>query len=127
MAAITLASLQRKSNRGAIKNVVDDLVRVIDGQIATQHAGGFSVAEVELPVNFNINGLSRIDAQVLVYSSLIDIYKGKGWADEDIGIKMLPGERVLLVIRWLNGMDDEERKHRMKLIESHIWRSPRGK
>jgi len=120
MNGVTLASLHAKSNRPAVKAVVNDITRLIDAQISTQHAAGFSIAEIELPANFDINGLSRYDSQVLIYSELIKIYQAKGWDSEDIGLRSLPGDRMTFSIRWLNGMDADERSERLDIIKQHM-------
>ncbi len=119
---ITALTLMQKSNRQLVKTFCDDLVKVIDAGIQTAHQTGFSEIEHELPINFNINGLDRQDAQTLIYSELIQIYLDKGFANDNIGIEFAKGGRVLFHIRWVNGMEETEREKRKKIIESHIWR-----
>lgn len=116
---VTLSSLHAKSNRPLIKSTVNDIIRIIDNQILTQHSGGFNVAEVELPVNFNINGLNRADAQILVYSEIIKAYLAKGWPEEDIALRQASGERTLFTIQWLVGMDADEKEERLSIIRRH--------
>jgi len=74
---------------------------------------GLNKIVYELRTNYNMNSFNKMDAQTLVYSELIRIYKeDKGFADTCIEI----GEPSRLHIKWVNGMDDEEKKQRMLYI-----------
>ena len=117
--AITAKLLLERTNRVYVDNIVADLVRTIDTHIATQHAAGFNSIEYELPVVFQINNMSKRDAQIMVYSDLLHIYRdpepqGKGFED----VRIVLGPRASLRIGWLNGMDGDERKKRLTYIES---------
>lgn len=118
---VTLNQIRARSNRAVVKTIVTDIVRTVDAQILQQHGGGFSQAEIELPTVFNITGLSMYDAQIMVYSELIEAYRTKGWKDADIGLRMDSGGKVTLIIRWLNGMDKNELEHRKSIIKAHLW------
>ncbi len=120
---ITAAYLIQKSNRQIVATLCDDLVKVIDAKIQTAHQNGFSETQQELPINFNITGMDRQDAQTLVYSELIQIYKDKGFDSENIGITFGVGGTSSFHIKWLNGMDEDEREKRRQLIAKHIWKS----
>jgi hypothetical protein len=116
---VTAKSLFQKSNRDIIRAIVQEQVKVIDAKILAAHTSGFSHIEYELPVNFSINNLDKADAQTMIYSELLSIYKspepeGKGFDNVFID----PGVRTLFHVYWLNGMDNDERDTRRKLIAS---------
>lgn len=112
----------QRSNRQIVKAICDDLVKIIDNAIQTTHNSGFSEIEQELPVNFNINGMERNDAQTLIYSELIQIYLDKGYVNENVGVEFAKGNKAVFHVSWINGMDDDERQKRKKIIETHIWK-----
>lgn len=116
---LTAKTLFQKSNREIIKTIVQEQIKVIDSKIATAHSSGFNHIEHELPVNFNINNLDKADAQTMIYSELLSIYKkdepdGKGF--EQVYID--PGLKTIFHVYWLNGMDNDEREERRKLISA---------
>ena len=113
---ITISSLMKRSDdRKIIQNYVNDQVRVIDTKIVTSHASGGNFIEHELPSNFNINNMEKADAQTMIYSELITTYVKKGFTKVYIDL----GSKPKLFIRWLNGMDKEERQYRQKIIHKH--------
>lgn len=120
---ITQSELFAKSDRRVVKDTVVELIRVIDQQIQTAHASGFNKVACELPVNFNLNNMSKADAQTMVYSELVMLYrqdepKGKGFENTYIEI----GPKSILHISWVNGMDDEEKNMRNAVIKQCLHR-----
>ncbi len=117
---LTARELFAKSRRKVIADIVQDQIRVIDAEISTNHTAGFNSIAHELPVNFNIGGMDKADAQTIVYSEILSTYKesedkgGKGFDN----VYIEPGERPKLYIYWVNGMDDDERRQRMEFIKS---------
>lgn len=117
---VTARKLLQQSNREIIKNIVQDEVKRIDAKIQTAHAAGFNHIEHELPSTFNINNLDKADAQTMIYSEILAIYKtpepdGKGFDEVYIDPSGLVS---YLHIYWLNGMDESERDRRRELIKS---------
>jgi hypothetical protein len=123
---VTARDLFAKSNRRIISDIVQEHVRLIDGAITNAHAAGFNRIEYELPVNFSINNMSKADAQTLIYSEILLIYKtpepeGKGFED----IRIEPGVKSSKIfITWLNGMDVDERDDRQRVIRSCLVNAP---
>ena len=122
---LTADELLRNSNRFIIKNICDEQVRLIDGNIQTAHKSGFSETEQELPVNFNIGSMDRYDAQIIIYSELVQIYIDKGYEEDNIGLEIRNGKAVFHV-RWLNGIEADERDKRRRIIEHHMWKPKRN-
>ena len=119
---LVMSSLMRESNRYIIKHIVQEQVRVIDAKILTAHKAGFNYVEHELPINFNINNMDKSDSQTIIYSEIIEKYitpeaaGGKGFTDVKIDGSTA---KATLYIKWLNGMDDDERVRRKRLISQH--------
>lgn len=117
---LTIQTLRGTSNNDIMRSIVNDHVKIIDAQILSTHNAGLSRIEYELPNNFCINNLDKADAQLLIYSELLRIYKdpisagGKGFNDTTIEI----GSTTWLRIAWVNGLSDQERESRKQLIRS---------
>ena len=122
MSGVTVDYLFKKSNRQPIKVIVDELVRIIDGRILTAHGQGFNEITHELPTNFAINNMNVKDAQIIIYSELLDIYKNptRGKKFSEVFIEFLP-KSTIMHIKWVNGMDTTERDRRIKLIQDSLW------
>jgi hypothetical protein len=114
---VTAKDLLEKSSRPMVDIYVEDLVRKIDTEILTAHKLNKDSTTVELPTIFSINNMDKADAQTLIYSEIILLYKrpveqgGRGFnVHIDIGI------RTFIHIKWINGMNDEEKNQRKKII-----------
>jgi len=114
----TINTLYNTSNREIVKQLVTDQIKLIDTKIQNAHQAGFNTIEHELPTNFAINNMDNMDSQILIYSEILEAYKrpidqgGKGFDNTSIDV----GPRTHLIIKWLNGMDEEERARRKQLI-----------
>lgn len=122
---LTAHELFAKSDRSLIHEIVREQVKLIDAEIITAHTAGFNHIEHELPINFNINNMNKSDAQTMIYSELLMIYKnpipeGKGFNKVYID----GGLKSKLHIYWLNGMNAAERKRRNQFISE--CQLPRG-
>ena len=117
---LTQRELFAKSDRRIVQDNVQDQIKLIDTSILTAHAAGFNHIEHELPTNFPINNLDKSDAQTMIYSEILMLYKnpesqgGKGF--EKVYID--GGAKSILHIYWLNGMDENERARRKEFIYS---------
>jgi hypothetical protein len=124
---LTLSRLTQNSSRNVIQNIVREQIKLIDAAIISAHSSGFNTIEHQLPINFGINNMVKADAQVMIYSELILLLTsseedgGKGF--EHVRIDISPsGTKAILIIQWINGMDNEELIERKKLIANHSLR-----
>lgn len=118
---ITLSRLTQNSSRAVLQNHVREQIKMIDAAITTAHHSGFSMIEHQLPTNFSLNNMQKIDAQVMVYSELLLMLTlseeegGKGF--EHVKIDISPsGDKASIIVQWVNGMDNDEMAERKKLI-----------
>lgn len=119
ISGLTASELFTKSRRKIIQDIVKEQVRVIDTEINTSHSSGFNSIIYDLPVNFNISGMDKFDAQTIIYSDILYTYKnpepiGKGFKN----VYIERGEPAKLYISWVNGIEDEERRQRLEFIKS---------
>lgn len=117
---LTLTELLRTSNRDIVRIICDDQVKVIDEQLRIAKANGGSAIKYHLPINFDIIGMNRMDAQTLIYSELIEIYKQKEFQEENIKLQQESPNDIYLCIRWVNGMDKDEKIKRLNIIKRHL-------
>jgi hypothetical protein len=121
---ITLSRLTQNSSRSIIQNIVREQIKMIDAAIISAHSSGFNTIEHQLPINFGINNMIKLDAQIMVYSELLLLLTaseeegGKGF--DHVKIDISPsGNKATLIIQWVNGMDNEEMIERKNMIEQH--------
>lgn len=111
---LTASQLFRRSNKRDFAFEINSIVKVIDSEIISAHDNRQSEIGHELPTSFNINGLTAKDAQILVYSELIKIYRAKGFTN--IFFKFAPSATIMY-IKWINIMAEGERSDRKKMID----------
>jgi hypothetical protein len=116
MSRITKEYLLKRSSRESLKIIIDNLVKTIDSAILTQHDAGFNSVTYDLPVTFSISNMSNKDAQIYVYSELLDIYQKQ--KEFDVTLE-LAKEKTVMKLSWINGMDESERNRRVEYIARH--------
>lgn len=141
---LRLSDLPRKHNTQIIEQHVRGLIEQIDAVIESTHMSGFHEITYELPTNFPVDNMSKSDAQLYVYSEVVGQYAlsedagGKGFTEVRLrmpgvavgaganaaaaraGASSRAGSGPTLHIKWANGMDDEERRQRKKLLDDYI-------
>lgn len=137
---LRLSDLPRKHNTQIIEQHVRGLIEQIDAVIESTHMSGFHEITYELPTNFPVDNMSKSDAQLYVYSEVVGQYAlsedagGKGFTEVRLrmpgvgagtngaraGVPARATAGPTLHIKWANGMDDEERRQRKKLLDDYI-------
>ncbi len=121
---ITAKQLFAKSDNRIIQDIVLEQVKIIDAQLLIAHGAGFNQITHELPTNFSINSMNKEDAQIMIYSELLMMYKnpeptGKGF--EKVYLEL--NDKKLMHIHWINGMDQNDREVRKKYIQQCVVQS----
>jgi hypothetical protein len=118
---LTVTALYKKSNRQIVDIQVEGIIKALDAKISQAHESGFNSISMELPTNFAINNMAKADAQILIYSMVLDILVrpedngGKGFDEKKVRFEQT-ATKTLLHVRWQNGMDADEKKERLMLI-----------
>ncbi|AMN83617.1 hypothetical protein D5b_00190 [Faustovirus] len=116
MSRVNKDYLLKRSSREALKIIIDNLVKTIDSAILTQHDAGFNSLTYDLPVTFSVGNMSNKDAQIYVYSELLDIYQKQKEFDVELE---LAKEKTIMKLTWINGMEESERARRVEYIARH--------
>ena len=111
---VTTKDLTRRRDRKIATNIVNDQIRTIDAAITLADSSGFDYTTHELPINFDINNLTKCDAQLLIYSEIIRVYRDKGF---QVFLSMEENKSVLS-LKWKNEMDQNEKIWRTQIIKS---------
>lgn len=112
--------LQSKSTMTNVKRIVNEQIKIIDNAIIDAHNSGFNTLTYNLPTNFDLNNMDKSDAQILIYSDIINTYATpivKGGRGLTVHIDV--GVNPILYIHWINGMSESDRLNRVNLIRSH--------
>lgn len=118
MSAVSADSLFRKSNNTQLKFELDNLTKTLDANIEKANTEGHSEIYFSLPVNFAITGLDRSDAQLVIYSRLIEIYERNGFK---VKMKVRPDETIMN-IKWIANFDENEKERMKRLFSSHLFK-----
>jgi hypothetical protein len=118
----TIDSLSRNADNVFVRATVNDLVAAIMDKIIEANDNSGSKIVYELPCTFSmIPNLTRADAQLIVLSDVITIFKtpvaegGKGFTNT----RLICGPGApKLEITWVNGMSEEERERRKQVLNS---------
>lgn len=123
---LTFSSLQGKSSQNMLDNAISSIIRDIDAHIMSSHSNGMPACKVDLPVTFGIATVKDSDAQLYIYSELINLMilseedGGKGFDPNGVHLEK-SDKGVAIVVRWKTMMDDAEtRKWRQDLLKSYI-------
>lgn len=101
------------AGRAEAEHLVQDLLRVIDARLAAAPSVlGDNELRFELPGTIDIGGLERADAQLVVYSGVVDSLRRRNF-----GVSMSLGvESTFITIRWSSAFSDNELAEMRRLI-----------
>jgi hypothetical protein len=125
---IVAAKLTADSVRRIARDTVRELRIHIDRAIETAHASGVNYVEYALPSNFDIPGITRQDAQLLIYSDLVSLYRrpetsgGKGFTDTCVrsaaGVGARSRPATVFCVSWTVSLPTAERERRRRVISA---------
>lgn len=114
--SLTATSLQKKANTGQIREEVANIVKTLDGVIATAHEQRMSSVTHEMPINFSISNLKLIDAQRIIYALVIEDLEKRGFS---VKIR-LSAKSTFINISWVSVFDEDEIRRLSDIIKSHL-------
>lgn len=121
MQTVTADHLFRKSNNVRIRTEIDNLCRSVDDSILRAHSNGYSEINYELPFHFMIPNLQLKDAQLIIYSRLIEEYERRGFRVILYSPKEDDENQIsILRIQWVNILSESEKERMNKIIKDHI-------
>lgn len=100
-----------------VESIINEQLRIIDDKILrSDRAWGYNEIFHELPHNFNLLGLEKKDAQLIIYSSIIENLKQRGF---NVKIE-LENNKSTLFISWIANINNSDFDKMRKVIASHM-------
>jgi len=113
---LTAEQLYKKSYIPQINTIVNDIYRTIQFKIVDLHKSGASEIYFDLVDNIQIGNLELKDAQLIIYSKLIEMFEQGGFK---VGI-IFGDEDTKIHIRWPSILDPSETTRMKNIINNHI-------
>jgi hypothetical protein len=113
---ITATQLQKKGNTGQIREEVDNILKSLESVIITAHEQRSSSITHEIPFNFAISNMQLKDAQLIIYSSVINALEKRGFI---VKIKFT-ATATFIRVGWPSVFDKEEIERMNEVIKSHL-------
>lgn len=114
---IRAETLYKKTNTYKVKLLIDELYKSISHKIIEAHGAGHSELKYDLPDTFNVGNLEPDDAQLVVYSTIIERIESNGL---NVGLIRNIDNSSTLKIRWPSVLDQSERKRMANVIVKHL-------
>lgn len=111
------ALYSRSVNSRAIKDTVSEIYKSISHEISAAHNNGLPELLYKLPDVLDVANLEPADAQLVIYSQLIERIEAK---ELIVSLRRLPDGVSALRIRWPSILDKTERARMNKIIIDHI-------
>jgi hypothetical protein len=104
--SLTAKQLSRSGARGKdLDALIGEQLRIIDDRLLRAgRAWGRNVVQVDLPTTLSLPGLAKIDAQRLLYSTILRSLQERGFETR----LLLEGERATLYVCWMTDLDVAE-------------------
>lgn len=125
--------LENTNGREDVLGWCQQLVQLIDDNIRAQNHEGYTFADTPVPQHVNVSGLSTADAQVCIYSELLELYSGspddpepgKGFRNVELRVKSTPrGDEWEFHTEWNNMLSREEREAKLEIVKKYTRRIP---
>ncbi len=110
--------LYKKSNDPQLSVEMNEIAKAIEFKILENHRMGLCELTFELPENFSIKNLDRCDAQLIIYSRLIEYFEEKGFL---VGVKLTETDGSFIRVKWPSALDPQEKKRMQNVIKSHTF------
>lgn len=120
--SVTINSLSKATNNPLLKQVTRELITSIMGSIVDANENGKCMIEYDLPVSFIASGISKADAQLIVWTDVISALSlpvtegGRGF--KNVKLVRSGAERFTLIVAWDSGLTEDERTRRMDILRS---------
>lgn len=114
---ITVDTLNNKSHRRFLADLIRKEIKEIDYKIQTAHDLGYNIANYNLCTNIMVNAEDIPKAQMYIYSELIQSYQKRGFL-----VKIKLGDNPTLICKWENKMCDEDLAKHQKIISDNLLR-----
>lgn len=113
---ITPDDLDKEINKTELNRRVKTELDAIEFKITNAHANKRSDIIHELPVNFDIPGMTRKDAQLVIYTDIIEHLIERKWK---VQIK-IESEKTILRISWVSALNEKDTKRRKELLVKYM-------
>ena len=119
---VTASFLYKKSNQEIVDMITSDHIKMIDDKILSSLAQKFNSIIYDLPTTFAVNNMTRADAQLLVYSNLLEMYN-KAESEGGKGLKAVlcdsKSNQPKLYITWTSSLTSDEKTRRKEIIAKY--------
>ncbi len=117
---VSASALYKNSNRNILDQIISGITRQIDAKINTAHHSGDNTIVYDLPVVFDILGLSKQEAQLIIYSDLLKIYGTPEPIGKGFKVEFTVTPQPCLRIGWTNGLTDQEKNEREQILRNYM-------
>lgn len=120
MADIRAETLFRKSNTLQVNDTVSEIYKSITHKVREAHESGAASVMYELPDNFEIGCMELADAQLVVYSRLVERVEANG-----LQVNLIPDDNgsMMMKIAWPSMLDPTEKERMKEIIKKHLTAS----
>lgn len=113
---ISIESLYKRSYVKSIEITSNEIYKSVADKIKEAAKNGMCEIHYHLPDNFNVGNLEPQDAQLLIYTDIIEKLEVHGLL---VSIIVRNKEKILHV-KWPTKLDNAERERRKNFLKKHI-------
>ena len=110
--SVTAEKLSKTGARGKdLQVIIKEHLRIIDDKLCrAEKSWGKNIVTYDLPTLFGIPGLTKTDAQLIIYSAILRSLRDRGF---ELGLNL---EKSILYIVWMTDLNHEEMTAMKKLV-----------
>lgn len=113
---ISIENLYKRSYVKAVEITSNEIYKSVADKIKEAAKNGMCEIFYNLPDNFNVGNLEPQDAQLLIYTDIIEKLEVHGLSVTII----VKGREKTLHVRWPTKLDNAERERRTKFLKKHV-------